>query len=705
LEKGKGDVRPIAVGELLYRVAAKAILRTLFKEDMLLPNQLGVCSKGGVEPAVFQLAEAIEGPNQHGYSSICSLDFENAFNTVDRVAMAAAIARFAPTFYRAARWAYDRPSILVTARGHLLVSASGVRQGDPLGPLYFSLALRPTIASLNRALPEDSVTAYLDDVYVLHKGRRTMTPVTPATPATPAILKAVKGAPVRLNSQKSSETLITDLRETGLEALGTFIGPKEGRQRFLAEKAENLKRILRDLHALPRQHAALLLRGSSQCLLRHLQRQLNPEGLEEIWQQVDQMLLETVELLAELEPGRNQTAKDLAALPTKAGGLGIPSFAEGSIELYKAARADSYDRIGKIRPLAQGERRAKAEASLSLPVKQIRKSHDSDRLADLESKLSPAALRARQENASFLGRYWLQVSPTQKPLALTDAEAVASLRTRLLIPVTLEGALCPLCGAPGGSGHEDTCRAAERAWIARHDKIVRAFYNAFKGSEIKVRLEPALPRHVQQQQLPSAAAAAAQTVTTRAILSTLSGNVAVPGSPTPSTPTEPSDPPNLKAPPAPTEASAGRAITSTPSGLANSRWARTRPANPAPSAPAPSSLAQPELRADFSLTEYGEETFYDVTIVAVNSSSARKEALETLAAAAKKKRLKYRALGKFFEPIVISPGGLFEKQSAQTFKRLQAKLPDSTRQQLQAWLAITLARARATSAGSITGRE
>ena len=101
LKKDDGGVRPIAVGDMLYRVALKAILSTAFRPEMLLPSQLGVGSKGGVKPAVFLLQEAIEGPNRSKVVEIGSLDLLNAFNAISRASVAAAVARYAPTLYRA----------------------------------------------------------------------------------------------------------------------------------------------------------------------------------------------------------------------------------------------------------------------------------------------------------------------------------------------------------------------------------------------------------------------------------------------------------------------------------------------------------------------------------------------------------------------------------------------------------------------------
>lgn len=101
-----------------------------------------------MEPAVFLLAEAIEGPNVANIGAIASVDLANAFNDIARPAMAAGIAKYAPTLYRAAAWSYGAPSVLVTLAGHAIASAQGGRQGDPLCPLLFSLTFRPTLEAI-----------------------------------------------------------------------------------------------------------------------------------------------------------------------------------------------------------------------------------------------------------------------------------------------------------------------------------------------------------------------------------------------------------------------------------------------------------------------------------------------------------------------------------------------------------------------------
>jgi hypothetical protein len=160
----------------------------------------------GVEPAIFLLQEAISGSNQANYRDLVSIDLENAFNTVDRASIAASIATYAPTFYKAATWAYNSPSVLLLENGTSIASAKGVRQGDPLGPLFFSLAFRPTLEALAKEIPSATLVAYLDDLYTLNKAQGSLE----------AAKKVLERSPFRLNLLKSQERPIQDLKSEGI---------------------------------------------------------------------------------------------------------------------------------------------------------------------------------------------------------------------------------------------------------------------------------------------------------------------------------------------------------------------------------------------------------------------------------------------------------------------------------------------------------
>jgi hypothetical protein len=52
-KKPDRGIRPIAMGDLIYKVAMKAILKASYRSNILLPFQLSVNSTGRVKPASY----------------------------------------------------------------------------------------------------------------------------------------------------------------------------------------------------------------------------------------------------------------------------------------------------------------------------------------------------------------------------------------------------------------------------------------------------------------------------------------------------------------------------------------------------------------------------------------------------------------------------------------------------------------------------
>ncbi|KAL0238668.1 hypothetical protein GEMRC1_012144 [Eukaryota sp. GEM-RC1] len=124
IPKSSRAIRPIAVGELFYRISAKV--------------------PGGAETVIH----SIRGQLGKNYSHCIQFDISNAFNEADRSKLVEAVSNHCPRLLPFLQTCYLSPSALFHS-GTVIYSEKGVKQGDPLGPLLFSTILVDSINSSN----------------------------------------------------------------------------------------------------------------------------------------------------------------------------------------------------------------------------------------------------------------------------------------------------------------------------------------------------------------------------------------------------------------------------------------------------------------------------------------------------------------------------------------------------------------------------
>ena len=270
LPKGSGDVRPIAVGEVFRRLAAKCLCASLREaaHQALWPLQVGVATKLGADTAVHTARQWVQRNAGHVDKVFLKVDFHNAFNVVDRAALLRRL--HFPGLAPWAEWCYDRHTRLLF--DGVLTSEVGVQQGDPLGPLLFALALQPALQAAQSgpaASRPELAFAFMDDAFLAGGCQ-------PVAASLTRLVSAARQVGLQLNPQKcelivcGGLTASVDARAfpagIRVNASGNFLllGAPIGQARYteaatLAERVDKARPLLRAIAELPDPQTGLLL--------------------------------------------------------------------------------------------------------------------------------------------------------------------------------------------------------------------------------------------------------------------------------------------------------------------------------------------------------------------------------------------------------------------------------------------------------------
>ena len=146
-----GGVRPIAVGEIFRRLASRLCCQFArpFLSDFFLPfGQVGVGIPGGLEAAIHAVRHSLSQFGNDEPLALLKIDMKNAFNECNRSAFLDGVCKEFPEISPWVYWCYSQPAELRFGHRRILAS-TGVQQGDPLGPLLFSLVLVQFLRSIS----------------------------------------------------------------------------------------------------------------------------------------------------------------------------------------------------------------------------------------------------------------------------------------------------------------------------------------------------------------------------------------------------------------------------------------------------------------------------------------------------------------------------------------------------------------------------
>ena len=354
LKKKDGGIRPIAVGNVFRRLAAKvgcyAVSRAVSHE--LLPIQLGVSVKGGAEAAVHAVRTFITNNiDSSDHKVIVKLDMMNAFNSVRRDHVLQTCLDRTPEIAKLSFLAYSKPSSVI-ASGHSITSSTG----DPIGPLLFALAVDQIASGVDSELNVwhlDDATIGGSPESVLSDAQRCITGLKRigliVNPKKTEIINVGLAAGKFSRVVNSVNELLPEIKVTELTKMELLGSPilADATRCCIVKKLSEYKRM-NDRILLLDGHPGLFLLKNAFSLprllftLRSAPCHHHPELLSEY----DVITRSTTEALCNIHFDDNSWSQ--AKLPVRYGGLGLRTAADQALPAFLSSREASISLVNDI---------------------------------------------------------------------------------------------------------------------------------------------------------------------------------------------------------------------------------------------------------------------------------------------------------------------------------------------------------------------
>lgn len=521
LKKKDGGVRPIAIGSTFRRLAGRIAARYVsgIVGSELRPVQLGVGTPLGCEAAVHAARDFVTSAaeNSEHPSVLVKVDVRNAFNTLRRDILLKTVKDRCPEVYPLMFQAYGTPSPLYFGE-HPILSARGVQQGDPLGPVAFALSVdacaRSMTSPLNIWYLDDATLAGPAEVVAADLQRLdSLLPKLGLSLNTKKCEFTTLGGTATCNHTTTAEVIrqaMPDITQTKLDDLKLLGSPLHysGLPSTFEATSSMISRLCDRIRCLDRHTATFFLSHHVsaprlQYLLRSTPSFLYSSGLRHIDETVRATLADITNVDIQ-GPAWLQ-----AALPIRHGGLGVRSVERLSLPCYIASLNACSPLVASIAPghsnvtcsamlvMAVNEFQiwtgasllpAESEAGTQRVWDDIASSCLKENLLKEANQVDRARLLAAAQPHTAA---WLQAIPVPNLGLYLDPETVRiAIALRLGAPVC-EPHACQHCGGLVDSlGHHGLSCKKSAGRIPRHAQINDLIKRGLSSAGIPSVLEP-----------------------------------------------------------------------------------------------------------------------------------------------------------------------------------------------------------------------
>ena len=363
LVKKDGGLRPLAVGNLLRRVTAKAVMKkvALRAAAHLSPHQMGVSVPGGVEAIVHTVRAALDAdPNLW----CLQIDLISAYNRVSREHIMSETEANFPDILGLMQTLYGLHSPLFYG-DHVIMSESGVGQGDPVAGLAWAIVAHPVIVKAKETVKDLKVGVFLADDGTFLGNREQLQQVvrvfnelgperglTLSTDLTvPGHGKTVVFCPAGIPPELGPDPLQCGSRivsQSGTRLLGSPIGSEEFSRQLLSEAIQKIEIITSKLVLLEDPMSQYVLLRSTLGLSKfgYILRTTPCSDFPDLLDRFDSIMLQALSDL--MGSALCPSAASQAALPVSMGGMGLRRSRDHAAIAYSASVVSSVGLIQRL---------------------------------------------------------------------------------------------------------------------------------------------------------------------------------------------------------------------------------------------------------------------------------------------------------------------------------------------------------------------